>query len=267
MIALAIAPTAMSMKPSATCSGVRGWPVARSISAASSPNLRSTTSRSSASSPCGPNTRGKVRRLDLAEHHVGVGHRQRPAAPVAGRPGVGAGALGPDAKARAVEAQDRAAAGGDGVDAHHRRAHAHAGHLRLERALELAGEVGHVGRGAAHVEADDLSVAGQIAGRAAPCAPCRRCRRPARTGSRPCPGTLRIGQPARRLHEEQLHARHLAGHLLDVAAQDRRQVGIDHRGVAAADQLHQRADLVRHADLREARPRARAAPRRVRAPG
>jgi hypothetical protein len=42
--------------------------------------------------------------------------------------------------------QDRAAARGHGVDAHHRRAHAHAGHLGLEGALELAGVVADVGR-------------------------------------------------------------------------------------------------------------------------
>jgi hypothetical protein len=36
--------------------------------------------------------------------------------------------------------QDRPAAGGDGVDAHHRRAHAHARDLGVEGALELAGE-------------------------------------------------------------------------------------------------------------------------------
>jgi hypothetical protein len=54
------------------------------------------------------------------------------------------------------------------------------------------------------------------------------------------------------LHEEQAHARHLLRHLLDIAAQDRRQVGVDHGGVAARHQLHQRAHLVRRADLREA---------------
>jgi hypothetical protein len=45
---------------------------------------------------------------------------------------------------------------------------------------------------------------------------------------------VRVGEAAGRLHEEQPHARHLAGHLLDIAAQDRRQVGVDHRRVAAA---------------------------------
>ena len=62
----------------------------------------------------------------------------------------------------------------------------------------------------------------------------------------------RLGQPARRLHEVEAHARHLGRHLVDVAAQDRREIGVDHRRVAAADQLHQRADAVRDAHLREA---------------
>ena len=86
--------------------------------------------------------------------------------PIAGGPGIGAGGVGADAKARAVEMQDRAAAGGDRVDLHHRRAHAHARDLGLEGALELAVEMGDVGRGAAHVEADDALKAGALAVRA-----------------------------------------------------------------------------------------------------
>ena len=95
-----------------------------------------------------------MRRLDFSDHHVRIGHRQRPTAPVARRPRVGASAVRPGAKPRAVEGQHRAATRSHGVDAHHRRAHPHAGNLGLESALELAGKVAHVGRGAAHVEAD-----------------------------------------------------------------------------------------------------------------
>ena len=93
--------------------------------------------------------------LDLADHHVAVGDRQRAAAAVAAGPGIRARGLRADAEARAVERADRAAAGGDGVDAHHRRAQAHAGDLGVERALVFAGAVRDVGRRAAHVEADD----------------------------------------------------------------------------------------------------------------
>ena len=61
-----------------------------------------------------------------------------------------------------------------------------------------------------------------------------------------------IGEAARRLHEKEFDARHLAGHLLHIAAQDGREIGIDHGGVAAADELHHRAGFMRGADLREA---------------
>ena len=88
--------------------------------------------------------------------HVGVGDGERAAAAVARRAGIGAGAIRADAEARAVEMQDRAAAGRDRVDQHHRRAHAHARDLGLEGALVFAVVVRHVGRGAAHVEADEL---------------------------------------------------------------------------------------------------------------
>ena len=40
--------------------------------------------------------------------------------------------------------------------------------------------------------------------------------------------------------------------LVHIAAQDRRQIGVDHGGVAAADQLHQGRDLVADGDLRKA---------------
>ena len=43
---------------------------------------------------------------------------------------------------------------------------------------------------------------------------------------------------------KQAHAAELGRHPVDIAAQDRRQIGVDHGGVAAADQLHQRAHLV-----------------------
>ena len=109
------------------------------------------------------NFRKKLRH-QLAGHDVRIRDRKRPAAAVALRPRIGAGRVRPDAKARAVEMQDRAAAGRDGVDQHHRRAHAHAGDLGLEGALVLAVIVRHVGRGAAHVEADQAVEAGFASG-------------------------------------------------------------------------------------------------------
>ncbi len=189
-----------------------------------------------------------MRRLDLADADIRVGHRQRPAAAVAGRAGVGPRAVRPDAQPRPVEMQDRAATRRHRVDRHHRRAHAHAGHLGLERALEPAGVQRDVGRGAAHVEADDVVQPGHrrgargaddAAGRA------RQDRVLALEG-------VRLRQAAVRLHEIQPRAGQLAGHQIDVAAQDRRQVGVHHRGVAARHQAQQRADRVAGGDLGEA---------------
>ncbi len=195
----------------------------------------------------GPEDAREELRLDLAEHDVRVGDRERPAAAVAGRPGVRARGIGPDAVPRPVEVQDRAAAGRDRVDRHHRGAHAHAGDPRLELALELAGEVRDVGRRSAHVETDD-AVEPRCGGGAHRADDTARGAREDRILALEAAG---VGEPPVRLHEEEPHAGQLGGDLVDVAAQDRREVGIGDGGVAAGDELHQRARLVRHRHLRE----------------
>ena len=155
LIAFAMFSTAILRKPSAISSGVRRMPVADAISSASAANFARTTSASSGSSPPGPNTFGNSAGSSLPTITLQSVTVERAAAPIRGRPGIRARGLGPDAKARAVERADRAAAGRDRVDAHHRRAQPHAGHFGHERALVLAGPVRDVGRRAAHVEADD----------------------------------------------------------------------------------------------------------------
>jgi PIN domain nuclease of toxin-antitoxin system len=60
------------------------------------------------------------------------------------------------------------------MNAHHRRAHAHARHARLELALELARVMRDVGRRAAHVEADHMIEARQLARAHHPHDPARR---------------------------------------------------------------------------------------------
>jgi hypothetical protein len=226
-----------------------------------------------------PENLRKEIRNQLSDHDIGVGDRERPAAAVAFRSGIGAGAVGTDPEARAVEMQDRAAARRHGVDQHHRGAHAHARHLGLEGALVLAVEMRDVGRGAAHIEADQMREAGFASG----------LRHADHAGGRP--GQNRIlplkqfggGEAARRHHEH--HARSAAWralrfttglgglrwspcrtlrgcivgngaqilrHLRHVSPQDRGEIGVDHRGVAAADELDQRRDLVTHRYLREA---------------
>ncbi|CPJ33725.1 Uncharacterised protein [Bordetella pertussis] len=186
--------------------------------------------------------------LDLAQQDVAVGHRQRAAAPVARGPRIGAGRIGADAQPGAIEMQDGSPTGRHGMDAHHRRAHAHAGHQRLELALELAGVMRHVGGRAAHVEADHAVKARQLAGADHADDTAGRAGQDGVLAAE----TVRVGQAAAGLHEHQAHARQLAAHLLDIAHENGRQIGIDHRGVAARDKLDQRTGLVRGRHLRKA---------------
>jgi len=93
-------PTAISMKPSATCSGARVSPVAPRISSARAVNFARTTTSSSGASPRGPNTRGKNFGWIFSEHDVAVGHRERAAAAVACRTRIGAGRVRADAISR-----------------------------------------------------------------------------------------------------------------------------------------------------------------------
>ena len=107
----------------------------------------------------GSEHRRKLRWVDPAEEEVAVGDSQRAAVSVAGRAWVGAGALRPDAKTHSVEAADRSAAGCHCVDLHHRRTDPHSGDHALVGELILAGVMRHVGRCAAHVEADQALAA------------------------------------------------------------------------------------------------------------
>ncbi len=146
--------------------------------------------------------RREMRRLDLADHHIRIGDGQRTAPAVAGRPGIGAGAVRPDLVARPIEMQHRTAAGRHRVDRHHRRPDPHAGDRGLERPLERAVVEGDVGGGAPHVEPDDPLDAGRLC----------RARRPddaaRRTGQDGVLAAERrsVGEAAAGLHEVQLHA-------------------------------------------------------------
>ena len=191
---------------------------------------------------------GEEFRLQRAQHDVAVGDAKRPAPPVAGRAGIGACRLGAHAIAGAIEKADRAAARRHRVDQHHRRAHAHARHQGLEGALVFAVVVRDVRRRAAHVEGDDLVEAGLARGlhRADDAA-----------GGAAQDGVLAleergVGEAPARLHEHEPGAAELRRHLIDIAAQKGREVGIDHRRVAAAHELHQRARLVARRYLGEA---------------
>jgi|GEM_PF-5661295 len=157
--------------------------------------------------------------------------------------------------------EDRAAAGGDGVDMHHRRPHPDAGDHGLETALVVAGVMGDIGRGAAHVETDQAAATGPKRGLHHPHHPAGRPRQHRIAAAEAGGG----GQAAVRLHELQA-GRGPGGaepgrHPVDVAAQQRGQVGVDDGGVAAGHQLDQRTDPVADRDVGEAgRRRQRGGP-------
>ncbi len=196
----------------------------------------------------GPEQGRKELWLQLAEHEIAIGDGKRPAGAIAGRARPCAGGFRPDAIARAVERADGAAARRHGVDVHHRRAHAYARDQRLEAALEFAGVMRHVGRGATHVKGDDLGKAAALGGS-------RRADDPAgRSGQdRVLAGKFpRIREAAVRLHEHQPRLAQLPREPVDMTSQDRREIGIDNGRVAATDELHQRAHEMARRDLGEA---------------
>ena len=133
------------------------------------------------------------------------------------------------------------------VDRHHRRPHAHARDRGLERPLEPAGIQRDVGGGATHVEPDDLVQARHAGGAGRPDDAAGRSRQDGVLALE----AVRLGQAAVRLHEIQPRARQFRRHLIHIAAQDRRQVGIHHRRVAAWHQPQQRADRMAGGHLGE----------------
>ena len=217
----------------------------------------------------------RVRR-EVAEDEVRVGHRRLGAAPaVTGGPGLGARRARPHAHGAALVAPgDRAAAGADGVDVHHRQLQdAPAELARVGPANGAALDHADVARGAAHVEPDRVPVAGfggehpradRAPGRAGEDAPRPRARR-----------LRRRRDAARGAHHDRLGKAELGGGLgepAEVAAEEGREVGVDHGRRAALVLAELGEHLVRGRDVevselgsggaRRARPRARARGRR-----
>ena len=196
-----------------------------------------------------PKQRREMRRRNPPEHEIAIGHRQWPAIAIAGRPRLRPRALGPDSKAHPVEAADRSAPRRHGMDLHHRRADAHPRDHALFGQFEPPAVMRDVGRGAAHVEPDQPFLADCFARRDhpdhAPGGPRQdRIFAAKRRG---------VGQPAVRLHELERHARsQRARDLGDIAGEDRRQIGVGDRRIAARDQLDQRGDVVARGNLGEA---------------
>ncbi len=194
---------------------------------------------------------GESLRDDAAEGEVDVGEGDLGGRRLAVAEGArfGSRALGAHREAAALVATDGAAAGGDGMDLQHRGAQADPRDPRLIDALRASGDPRDVGGGAPHVEADHLGLAllscdaaegHHAAGRA-------RQDRVAPTKARG------VRQAAAGLHDAQAAVGERLREAGEVAAQERRQVGIGDGGVAPPEKSDSRRP-----------PGARARPRRSR---
>ena len=207
--------------------------------------------RIDARAPVAPEHRRQRVGTQMPEQHLHIRQRQRAAAPVTGRPRIRARGGGTHGEAAVAVAEHRAPAGGDAVHIQHRLGEAHAADQVLEALRQLAVDQRHVGRGAAHVEADEARVVEALAHPAHADQPAGRPRQHARHGVE----ARRDCQAAVALHQAETRARIERAQLLlqraQVAAQRQCEVGIEHRGVAARDVAHQRRQLVRHRYLLE----------------
>ncbi len=85
---------------------------------------------------------------------------KRTAPAITGRAGIGAGGFGADPVPGSIKIEDRSAAGGNGVDMHHRCTHAHSGHHRFKASFVFAVVMGDIGGGAAHIKTNKFGKAG-----------------------------------------------------------------------------------------------------------
>ena len=191
-------------------------------------------------------------RPDASEHDVAVGDGRGSAAPVAGRPRVGARRFRAHLQSSVGKSHDRPAACGDRMDVHHRDPEPDAVDLGREPARQLASEETDVGRRAAHVEADEPARPARVSHG------CQPDHATCRTGQHAVDATkaIRVDEAAIALHQQQLGRavalRQFAQELPHVAQQHRRQVGIRDGAVAAGDEARQRRDFVRGDHLLEA---------------
>src|SRR5262249_54073070 len=73
--------------------------------------------------------------LNPPKKYIAVGHGQRSAVSITGRPRIGPGRLRTNTVATSIKPTDRAATSGDSVYGHHRRPQAHPGNFCIEHAL------------------------------------------------------------------------------------------------------------------------------------
>ena len=194
--------------------------------------------------------------IQVAEDHVGVGHRRRAAAEAVGRrPGQRARAIRPhlERARRRLHPRDGAAARADGLDGQHGQPHRVVAELLLRRRLGHAvGDQAHVGRRAAHVEgeraADPERARGVRGGGHAG--------RGARHGHRERTrlGRLDRHHAAPRVQEVQGAARgQPRAQVVEVRGGERHDRRIEHRGARALVLAELRVDLARDREVAEVR--------------
>ena len=198
------------------------------------------------------------RRVQVAQHEVGVGHGgQRAALAVAGRAGDGARALRAHLeRADLVHARERATACADGLHRHHGQAHREIGQLPLRRGLGRAiADEAHVGGGAAHVESEgtiDPECARHVGGRGDP-----RGGAGERHGERARLGRGHRHHAARRVQQAQGGAARGAaergGEPVDVAGGQRHHARVQRGRAGALVFPELRVDLARDRDVAEVR--------------
>ena len=147
--------------------------------------------------------------------------------------------------------QDRPAAGGHRVNMNHGGPHSHPGYLGFVGAFKLTGVMGDIGRGAAHVETNQPIKTCCLSGTYHAHHATRRPRKQSIFALK----MVSIGQAPVGLHKHEPRTlpigAQLAIYLVYVTSQNRGQVSINHRGVAARYQFHEGANFVAHRDLRK----------------
>ena len=174
--------------------------------------------------------------IEAPEEEVDVRQGQRPAGAVAGGPRAGAGAARSHPQAAAVEPAQRTAARGDALDGERRRDQVRVAHPVLEGVVVIAVEAGDVGARASHVEGDEFRETGPPAGE-------RRADHAARGTAQEHvlrPDGFDRDQAAGAGHDVQPASGRARTDAIQVRADDRRQVRIDHRGLGAWQDLDER---------------------------
>ena len=205
----------------------------------------------------------ELRRVEVAQHQVRVRHRRaRPAAPVAGRPRVGAGALRPDPQqAERIDPRDGAATRPDLDQVHRRHRHRRAAAaLEPVHPVDLVGarhrhlaarHQASLGRRAAHVEGQDVVDARlrRQRPRRQHAAHGPRLRQPHRHPAR----DRRGDDPAARLHQEQRPRIAGIGHALlhpaEVLVDPRPHVGVERGRREPLELLHLGQDVGRQREV------------------